>query len=123
MKRRRAFAALLALFGLVFAQLMASAHACDIVRPGQSGATSVHAVTCPEKAASGEVADPLCAQHCLNSQASVDNSPPAPMAVASVPALRVDYRSIPSPMGVAPAWRPVPAAAPPPAILFGVLRL
>ena len=68
--------------------------------------------------------DNVCFEHCQYGDASVDNSPPAPAAVDSAgPVFRIVQVAHAS-ADVRPTWRLAPAAAPPPpAILFGVLRI
>ncbi|MDH5265040.1 MAG: hypothetical protein OEX21_09850, partial [Betaproteobacteria bacterium] len=67
----------------------------------------------------------VCDGHCQYGDASVDNSPSTPDAVdLAGPALRIEPGEAISSVDARPAWRYAPAAAPPPpAILFGVLRI
>ena len=67
----------------------------------------------------------VCDGHCQYGNASFDNAQPAPAAVDSAgPALRVELGEAVASADARPAWRYAPAAAPPPpAILFGVLRI
>lgn len=125
-RRPRSLAALLAAFALVFAQLAVSAHACEARESTAPGEVTAHQEGCHEMApadqapASGNV----CFEHCQYGDASVDNSQPAPAAVDSAgPVLRI-ARVAHASADHRPAWRLAPAAAPPPpAILFGVLRI
>lgn len=66
----------------------------------------------------------VCFEHCQYGDASVDNSPSAPAAVESAgPVLRIAQEAHAF-ANLRRAWRLAPAAAPPPpAILFGVLRI
>ena len=125
-RRPRVLAALLAAFALVFAQLAVSAHACELRESPARGEVTAHNEGCHEMAPAEEApaTDNVCFEHCQYGDASVDNSPPAPPAVDSAgPVLRL-AQVAPASAGLRPAWRLAPAAAPPPpAILFGVLRI
>ena len=68
--------------------------------------------------------DNICAGHCQYGNASVDNTPSPPAVDVAGPVLRVELREAVRAADVRHAWRFAPAAAPPPpAILFGVLRI
>lgn len=125
-RRPRPLAALLAVFALVFAQLAVSAHACEPRESKAPGEVTAHHEACHEMAPEDQApaTDNVCFEHCQYGDASVDNSPPAPAAVDSAgPVLRL-AQVAPASAGLRPAWRLAPAAAPPPpAILFGVLRI
>jgi hypothetical protein len=125
-RRSRSFAAFLAAFALVFAQLAVSAHACELRESPAPSEVTTHHEGCHEMAPADEVpaTDNVCFEHCQYGDASVDNSPPVPAAVDSAgPALRIVQVARAS-ADLRPAWRLAPAAAPPPpAILFGVLRI
>lgn len=125
-RRPRALAALLAVFALVFAQLAVSAHACEQRESPAPGEVTTHQEGCHEMAPADQApaTDNICFEHCQYGDASVDNSPPAPAAVDSAgPVLRIVQVAHAS-ADLRPAWRLAPAAAPPPpAILFGVLRI
>lgn len=126
-RSRRPFAALLAIVALVFAQMAVSAHACGLGGDPAGEVVAAHHVQCggmgdvDEAPANGNV----CAEHCNYGHASVDSSPPLPAAIGVAgPSLRIDLLAAASSADTRPAWRSAPAAAPPPpAILFGVLRI
>jgi hypothetical protein len=126
-RRRRTLAALISAFALVFAQFAVSAHAC--VRHEKPFQTEVmtHHAQCGGAMATDEGTgnSNVCDGHCQYGTASVDNIQSAPGAVDSAgPALRVELGEAVSSADARPAWRYAPAAAPPPpAILFGVLRI
>ncbi len=129
MKRRhRSLAAVLSAFAFAFAQAAALAHASALpAMPEPVPAMAGHDC-CPgeDGAPQAPLDGNLCEHHCLHSLASVDNAGASPVAadVMAIAPLRV---ALPEPVPVAhaaPTWRLVPAAAPPPpAILFGVLRI
>ncbi len=126
-RRPRPLASLLAVFALVFAQLAVSAHACEPRESPARGEVIAHHEACHEMApedrepASGNV----CFEHCQYGQASFDNTPTAPAAIDMAgPSLRIDLLAPASSADSRPDWRFAPATAPPPpAILFGVLRI
>jgi hypothetical protein len=126
-RRHRIVAALFAAFALVFAQLAVSAHACEFF--GQSTAAQAAPAhdCCAEDAGDGTnpAGGNVCAEHCQHAQASFDNGQPAPGLVETAgPALRVDAGEAALSADRRPAWLLVPpAASPPAAILFGVLRI
>jgi hypothetical protein len=126
-RRHRSVAASLAAFALVYAQFAVSAHAC--VSHEQQVRTEVmaHHEGCAGATETDHtpVNGTVCDSHCQYGNASVDSTQPVPAAVDSAgPALRVERgEAVPS-ADARPAWRYAPAAAPPPpAILFGVLRI
>jgi hypothetical protein len=125
-RRPRPLAALLAVFALLFAQLAVSAHACEPRESPVRGEVTADQEACHEMAPADQApaTDNVCFEHCQYGDASVDNSPPAPAAVdSSGPVLRL-AQVVPAAASLRPAWRLAPAAAPPPpAILFGVLRI
>lgn len=126
-RSRRPFAALLAIVAIVFAQMSVSAHACTApVEPAQDE-VAVHHTQCGGMGEADEapVNANVCAGHCQYGQASFDNAPPAPAAIDTAgPSLRIELLAPASSADSRPAWRFASAAAPPPpAILFGVLRI
>jgi hypothetical protein len=125
-RRHRTVAAVFALLALVFAQFAVSAHSCPLHRKAGEALVMAHHEGCggamDQVDASGN--DNICEGHCQYGSASVDNAQPDAAAVdVAGPPLRMD--PVVTASGVArTAWRFVPAAArPPPAILFGVLRI
>lgn len=126
-RSRRPFAALLAIFALAFAQIAVSAHACGLDGNPAGEEVAAHHLQCggmgevDEAPANGNI----CAEHCNYGHASVDNSPPPPAAIdVAGPSLRIELLAAASSVDTRPAWRFAPATAPPPpAILFGVLRI
>lgn len=126
-RRHRLVASLLAAFALVFAQLAVSAHACLVASPMLvADAASAHGCCNEEREAGGRSAvDNLCVEHCNYGAASVDGGQPAPATVAlSGSPLRVDSLERALAADHRPAWFiAAPAAPPPAAILFGVLRI
>jgi len=126
-RTRRPFAALLAVVAIVFAQMSASAHACTAIGDPAQDEVAAHHVQCGGMGEADEAPANvnICAEHCNYGHASVDNTPPAPVAIDTAgPSLRVDLLAPASSADSRPAWRFAPAAAPPPpAILFGVLRI
>jgi hypothetical protein len=127
-RRRRSLAASIAAFALAFAQLAVSAHACALHEAPAEPEVMAHHEACHEMAASEEapVNGNVCQEHCQYGSASVDNSPPDAAAADPVgPVLRLEHPGVAvTSADVRPSWRLAPAAAPPPpAILFGVLRI
>jgi hypothetical protein len=126
-RRIRTFAAFFAAFALLFAQLAVSAYACD--GHGQAAAPKVmaHHEGCAGAMDPGSpmVNANLCEGHCQYGHASFDNTPPAPAILDTAgPALRLEPAVTAPSADARPAWRYAPIAAPPPpAILFGVLRI
>ncbi len=126
-RRHRSVAAVLAAFALVFAQFAVSAHACvPHGKPVETEVMAHHAQCGGVMATDEDTANAnVCDGHCQYGTASVDNGQPAPAAVDSAgPALRVELGEAVASADARPAWRYAPPAAPPPpAILFGVLRI
>lgn len=126
-RRHRPLAALLAAFALVFAQVSAVAHACGIDGAPSAAEVMAHHAGCPGAGAAGEApaSENACAAHCLFGSATVDSTLGAPAFPGPAgPVLRVVVDSFGQDHGTRPA-RDLPLAAtpPPPAILFGVLRI
>ena len=126
-RRRRVLAAVAAAFALFFAQMAVSAHACFPHERPASARSAAHPVGCAEASVPGQstVSDNLCAEHCHYGNASFDNASVAPaVADAAGPVLRVELPAAVLAAQARLAWRVAPVAAPPPpAILFGVLRI
>ena len=122
-RRRRTLAACFAAFALAFAQLAVSAHACEALAPATQEEQVVHPVGCAGTPL--DAGDLVCEQHCQYGEASVDSNPSAPLAMhVQGPVLKVEFA--PAPLAASPpsSRSAVPAiATPPPAILFGVLRI
>ena len=121
----RRLAASLAALALVFAQLAVSAHACDVTgQPGKQPAAA-KPVTCHEVSPAEGAGENLCEQHCQYGDASVESNAPAPLAMhVAGPALRLEPAGTLPAEAISPSRADVPPiAAPPPAILFGVLRI
>ena len=126
-RTRRPFAALLAVVAIVYAQMSVSAHACTVSGELAQDEVAAHHVQCGGTGETDEapVNANVCAEHCLYGHASFDNTPSAPAAIDTAgPSLRIDLLAPASSADSRPDWRFAPAAAPPPpAILFGVLRI
>jgi hypothetical protein len=128
-RRQRLVASFLAAFAIVFAQLAVAAHWCDTVRaPAPAGPAEViaHSPNCHEAATPpADTNGNLCQAHCQYGATSVDNSSPVPPAVDAVgPVLFLLVPASEPASSLRRAERFAPAAAPPPpAILFGVLRI
>lgn len=125
-RRHRSFAALLAGFALAFAQLAVSAHACMLHEQGAPAKVIAHHEGCAGALEESEVPvnGNVCAEHCQYGKASFDNAPQTAAADVLGPELRIEIADSTATIESRPAWRYVPAAAPPPpAILFGVLRI
>jgi len=126
-RRHRIVATLLAAFTLVFAQLAVSAHACELVVQSMATQAAPGHECCAEDVGDGTnpAGGNVCVEHCQHVQASFDNGQPAPGIVETAgPALRVDAGDPALSADGRPAWLLVPpAASPPAAILFGVLRI
>jgi hypothetical protein len=125
-RHHRSFAAILAGFALAFAQFAVSAHACVLHEQGVPAEVTAHHVGCA--GALGESETPVngnvCAEHCQYGKASLDKPPQFAAADVLGPVLRIEKADPVATFGSRPAWRFVPQAAPPPpAILFGVLRI
>jgi hypothetical protein len=127
-RRSRSVAATLAALALAFAQVAASAHACALHAEPARAEVMAHHESCHEAAAADETPanGNICQEHCLYGSASLDNGQPdlAP-APAAGPVLRVELADpADASADPRPSWRLAPPAAPPPpAILFGVLRI
>jgi hypothetical protein len=127
-RRRRTIAASLAAFALAFAQFAVSAHACGLHERAAQTDVMAHHEGCAGATAPDESAVPgnVCAEHCQYGSTSFDNTQAVSAAVDPAgPVLRVDSPAAAAAQADArPAWRFAPAATPPPpAILFGVLRI
>jgi hypothetical protein len=127
-RRQRLVASFLAAFAILFAQLAVAAHWCDTARaPGPAEPVEViaHNTGCHEAPMPGlDTNGNLCQAHCLYGSVSVDNGSPIPPAVDAVgPVLFLLVPASQPDSSLRPAERIPPAAAPPPAILFGVLRI
>ncbi len=128
-RRPRIAASFLATFAIVFAQLAVAAHWCNEARvpaPVEPVQVIAHQASCHESATpAADDNGNLCQAHCQYGSASVDNTSTVPPAIdVTGPMLFV---LVPAPVPAASlrrAERFAPAAAPPPpAILFGVLRI
>jgi len=125
-RRRRTVTAFLAAFAFVFAQGAVSVHACPVEQAPVSSEVVAHHEGCHEMPAPDQapVNGNVCQEHCLYGSVSVDNAPDVAAVDPAGPVLRVDLPEAIAADDSRPAWRPAPAAAPPPAaILFGVLRI
>ena len=129
MRRRRTFTAFLTAFALVFAQFAVSAHACvRHEQPAQVEAAAHHECCAEDADANGKPFPGngnACAAHCQYGDASFDKAQfPVADAEGAGPVLRLERSAMTAGAGTPPVSWPVPAAAPPPpAILFGVLRI
>lgn len=125
-RRHRIAAAFFALFAIVFAQLAVSAHACTAQGQPEAAASVAGHECCYEEADEGSSpADGLCFEHCQYGDTSLDGTQGTPgVALAPGPVWRVDGDPLAGPSGeVGTALARLPAASPPAAILFGVLRI
>jgi hypothetical protein len=126
-RRHRTLAALLAAVALLYAQLAVSAHACIAHERAAAEVMVSHHEGCDGAMDSDEspVTGNVCAGHCQYGDASFDNSSPAPAVVdSSGPVLRVEPVATGAGSHAPPAWHLEPAKSPPPpALLFGVLRI
>jgi len=123
----RRITALLALCALAFSQLALSAHACprSAHDAGSSAPAMAMSVPCEDMQGPMDGDANVCDQHCQYGHANVDKvEAPAAAFDSSAQPLRVAAPA-PSSEGrtAASLRRPAPAAAPPPALLFGVLRI
>ena len=130
-RRQRTVASFLAAFAIFFAQIAVAAHWCDTARapaPAAAEPTEViahnpgcHEASTPQADTNGN----LCQAHCQYGSVSVDNGSPIPPAVdAAGPVLFLLVPASEPASSLRRAERFAPAAAPPPpAILFGVLRI
>ena len=125
MVRRRPLAAFFTLIALVTAQFLVSAHACDRPFQGRASEVVAHSAHCPGVSQDDSTPDNLCEQHCQYGDASVESNAPAPVAMhVAGPALRLEPAGTLPTEAISPSRADVPPiAAPPPAILFGVLRI
>lgn len=128
-RRHRLFASFFAAFAIVFAQLAVAAHWCDPARfaePVEATEVMAHSPSCHETAAPATDSNGnLCQAHCQYGAMSVDNASPVPPAVDSAGPVLFLVVPVSEPASLLRrAERFAPAAAPPPpAILFGVLRI
>jgi hypothetical protein len=127
-RRQRLVASFLAAFAIVFAQLAVAAHWCEAARapaPVEPSEVIAHNPGCHEASTPGtDTNGNLCQAHCQYGSVSVDNGSPVPPAVDAVgPVIFLLVPASPPASSLRRAERIVPAAAPPPAILFGVLRI
>jgi hypothetical protein len=128
-RRQRIVASFLAVFAIAFAQLAVAAHWCDAARTPRTAELAeviahgpiCHEAATPQPDANGN----LCQAHCQYGATSVDNGSPVPPAVdAAGPVLFLLVPASEPASSLRRAERFAPAAAPPPpAILFGVLRI
>ena len=128
-RRQRLFASIFAALAIVFAQLAVAAHWCDRVQPAapaQETEVIAHQTGCHEAAVPDtDTNGNLCQAHCLYGSASVDTgSAVAPAVDVAGPVLFLLVPASEPASVLRRAERFAPAAAPPPpAILFGVLRI
>ncbi len=126
-RRTRTASAFLVAFALVFAQLAVSAHACVPHEMAGKAEAMVHPEGCPGMAGQDEApaGESVCAAHCQYGAVSVDNVQPVPAAIdVAGPALRLELATAIAGSTAIASWRLAPTAAPPPpALLFGVLRI
>jgi hypothetical protein len=125
-RRSRTFAALFTFLALVFAQVAASAHLCALHQAGDAVQVIAHNDHCGgQQQQQPPDGGNVCAEHCQYGKALADHSvPDMPVASLDGPYLRVEPVSSAISASGTPARRVAPAAAPPPpAILFGVLRI
>jgi hypothetical protein len=92
----RAFAVWLAIFALVFMQAAAAAHACLLMAPMASQASSGE--PCHP---AGEIPPPACSSHCADSALNVDSGG-EPFACGFVPSFTATLRLAPA----SRAWLP-----------------
>ncbi len=122
---RRRLSASFAALALAFAQLAVSAHACEVTgQPGKQPAVA-NSVACHEVAPAEGASENLCERHCQYGDASVESNAPAPVAMhVAGPALWLEPAGTLPAEAIPPSRADLPPiAAPPPAILFGVLRI
>jgi hypothetical protein len=128
-RRQRIVASFFAAFAIVFAQLAVAAHWCDSARvPAQVQPAEVmaHHASCHEAGTPApDMNGNLCQAHCQYGATSVDNGSAVPLAVDALgPVLFLVVPVSEPATSLRRAVRYAPAAAPPPpAILFGVLRI
>ncbi len=132
-RRHRSLLSFVLAFALVFAQLATAAHACAMAAakaPAMAAAAPApeavpgHECCPPESPAPADNGN-ICSQHCQYGDASVDSGASAPNAfVGDLPALRLELPPLDAASVVRRQQRLSPVVAPPPpAILFGVLRI
>ena len=126
-RRHRLVASLFAVFVLLYAQLAVSAHACVVTAQSMAAEmTSAHDC-CNEDgdADSNPLGGNLCVEHCNYGAASFSGGHCVPDVIGQLgSALRVDSPDTALAANSRPAWLlATPAAPPPAAILFGVLRI
>ena len=118
MKRRRNWIAALLVFGVIFAQTMAAAHACAILAaspvPSSGAASSMHAMPtdCADMAKHSSANSEPCASHCYGGEQATAQvytllppaapQPPLIVRVANPLAQAFVLASAPRPIGVAP---------------------
>jgi hypothetical protein len=118
------FAALAATAALVFAQFAVSAHGCPLPPTGSPGERVVHAAGCAHGVPDKPINANVCEQHCQYGHASVDGGQSAPITLDAWGAiLRVEVSGIVKLATCSSLRSALAAAQPPPAILFGVLRI
>ena len=130
-RRHRLVASLLTVLAILFAQAAVAAHWCEAMASpaGEPVQVMAHHDCCPEGAVPsgepGSTGGNLCQAHCQYGAMSVDNVSPVPPAIdAAGPVVMQLVPASDAGTGLARAERFAPAAAPPPpAILFGVLRI
>ena len=126
-RRHRLVASLLAALALVFTQLAVSAHACIVAGPSMvADAASNHDCCSEDDGAGGSPAiEVLCVEHCHYGEASFDGGQSVPGIIELCGShLRVDSHERVLAPNSGPAWLiAAPAAPPPAAIVFGVLRI
>ncbi|MBL0142048.1 MAG: hypothetical protein IPP91_08195 [Betaproteobacteria bacterium] len=125
-RRRRTIAAFFAAFALLFAQLAVSAHVCTLHESPAKAEVMAHHEGCAGSMQKDETpaGDGVCAGHCQYGSASFDNAQPAAAVDTDGPVLRVETPAAAASADARPDWRfALAAAPPPPAILFGVLRI
>jgi hypothetical protein len=111
-RRRRTVAALLAAFALVFAQVAASSHTCELKNMGGAAhEAAAHPQGCPQADTDANT----CEQHCQYGAASVDVAKPFP-AIDGAAGPLVAVLAAPRVSGPAPVvlFAFLPAHGPPP---------
>lgn len=111
MKRRhRPFAAVLAVIALLFGQLMASVHACDVAGPGNSPvAASADVAPADDCCDHGTPpADPACGNHCQQG----NQAPERAQSPTVAPLVALGF-AMPGPAAVVPAVPSSPPSAAP----------
>lgn len=128
-RRQRILASVFAALAIVFAQLAVAAHWCDrapSAAPAEVTEVMAHHASCHEAAVPDtDTNGNLCQAHCQYGSVSVDTGSAVPPAVdfaGPVLFLLVPASEPASVLRRAERFAPA-AAPPPPAILFGVLRI